>query len=378
MLQLVAVFLAPLIVAAVAVRYEQHLTLLRATPGADAVLASRCLPSICGLMSAVIMAWEWSGSHFIPNIADESAYVLQAEIFSKGSWTLAARPLPEFFEQMHVFVTPFLASKYFPGESLLLVPGVLVGFRPLVPLLLIFGSGALTYALSRRLTNGWIALLVWAVWTTARANFRFLPSYLSETTTVFLWLLGWWALYDWYLRPRKSMLILLSVCIAWALITRPLTGLVFAVSAIAVAVWLARKRGLWDQIGYAVLVGAALIFIVPVWSKFTTGKWSQTPQSLYTRTYMPWDVIGFGLNSTPPLRAMPANQTRELEGFMALHESHTVGSLPRDAMERLVSLREDVFTGWRAGLAGFFVLGLFALTPVIAIGAATALLLFAA
>src|SRR5450759_1128417 len=218
MLEPVAVFLTPLIVAAVAIRYEQHAMVIRAARFADAVLGSRWLPLACGLMSASIMAWMWSGSHFIPNIADESTYVLQAEIFAKGALLLAARPLPEFFEQMHVFVTHFVASKYFPGQSLLLVPGILVGFHPLVPLLLIFGSGFLIVVLSRRITNGWAALLVWAVWTTARANLRFLPSYLSETTTVFLWLLGWWALYDWYLRPRRRTLILLSLCIAWALI----------------------------------------------------------------------------------------------------------------------------------------------------------------
>jgi len=378
MLVTVSVFLAPLIVAAIAIRYEQHAAVLRVSGIADAVLTSRWLPPVCGLISALLMAWVWSGSHFIPNIADESAYVLQAEIFARGAWTLAARPLPEFFEQMHVFVTPFLASKYFPGESILLVPGVLVGFPALVPLLLIFGSGLLIVALGRRITNGWIALLTWAVWTTARANFRFLPSYFSETTTVFLWLLGWWALYDWHLRPRRRTLILLSLCIAWALITRPLTGLVFAVPAISVAVWSARRHGMLGEIRYAVLVGVAVISIVPLWSRFTTGRWSQTPQSLYTKTYMPWDVIGFGVDSTPPLRAMPANQAPEIEGFMALHQSHTVGSLPRDAVVRLVSIDRDFFTGWRAGLVGYFVLGLFALSPVLAIGGIAALLLFVA
>lgn len=378
MLEPVAVFLTPLLVAAIVARYEQHAMIIRASRFADAVLASRWLPPVCGLISAFLMAWVWSGSHFIPNIADESAYVLQAEIFSKGTWSLAARPLPEFFEQMHVFVTPFVASKYFPGQSFLLVPGILVGFRPLVPLLLIFGSGLLIVALSRRITNGWVALLVWAVWTTARANLRFLPTYFSETTTVFLWLLGWWALYDWYLRPRRRTLILLSLCIAWALITRPLTGLVFAVPAITVTVWSARRRGLLLQIRYALLVGGAVICIVPLWSKFTTGHWSQTPQSLYTRTYMPWDAIGFGLDSTPPLRAMPANQRSEIERFMALHQSHTVGSLPHDAIVRLVGLHSDVFTTWRAGLAGYFLLGLLSLSPIFAIGGITALLLFVA
>jgi len=378
MVETVAVFLVPVFVAAIAIRYEHHPIVVRMSGFSDAVLTSRWLPAVCGLISVLLMAWVWSGSHFIPNIADESAYVLQAEIFAKGKWSLAARPLPEFFEQMHVFVTPFLASKYFPGQSLLLVPGILVGFRPLVPLLLIFGSGLLIVALSRRLTNGWVALLVWAVWTTSRANLRFLPSYFSETTTVFLWLLGWWALYDWHLRPRRRTLVLLSVCIAWALITRPLTGLVFAVPAIAVTVWSARRHGLLAEIWYALLVGTAVICIVPIWSKFTTGQWTQTPQSLYTKTYMPWDAMGFGLDSTPPLRALPANQAPEIERFMALHRSHTVASLPRDVLVRLVGLDGDVFTTWRAGLVGYLLLGLLALTPVFAIGGITALLLFLA
>jgi hypothetical protein len=215
MRDLFVVLLVPLFVAAIAIRYERHPAAARVSTALDSILGARWMPVACGLISALVMGWIWSGSHFIANIADESAYVLQAQIFSKGAWTLPGRALPEFFEQMHVFVTPFVAAKYFPGESLLLVPGVVAGFTPLVPLVLIFGSGALVFALSRRLTNGWVALLVWAVWTTARANLRFLPSYLSETTTVFVWLLGWWCLYSWHQRPRRSTLILLAVCIAW-------------------------------------------------------------------------------------------------------------------------------------------------------------------
>jgi hypothetical protein len=378
MVETFSIFLIPLIIAALIIRYEQHPTIARASEFADAVLASRWLPAVCGLLSAGLMAWVWNGSHFIQNIADESAYLLQAGIFAQGKWSLAARPLPEFFEQMHVFVTPFTASKYFPGHSLLLVPGILFGFPPFVPLLLIFGSGLLIVTLSRGLANGWVALLVWAIWITSRSNLRFLPSYFSEVTTVFLWLLGWWALYDWYLRPRRSTLILLSICIAWALITRPLTGVVFAVPAIVVVVWSAHKRGLLAEIKYALLVGAAVLCIVPVWSKFTTGRWTQTPQRLYTRTYMPWDAMGFGLDTTRPLSALPPSQVLEMQGFMALHERHTAESVPYDAALRLVALQRDVFARWRAGLVGFFVLGLIALSPAVAVGGITALLLYAA
>lgn len=376
MRDLAVIFLIPLLVAAIAIRYERNAAVARSSAVVQRVLDGKWMPLVCGAISALAMAWIWSGSQFIANIADESAYVLQAQIFSKGAWTLPARALPEFFEQMHVFVTPFVAAKYFPGQSLLLLPGVVAGFAALVPLLLIFGTGALVFALSRRLTNGWVALLVWAVWTTARANLRFLPSYLSETTTVFLWLLGWWCLYSWYQRPRRRTLVLLSVCIAWGLITRPLTGLVFAIPAVSVAVWSARRRGLMRDIGYAVLVGAAVLAIVPLWNRFTTGRWTETPQALYTRTYIPWDVIGFGLDTTAPLRPMPANQASEINRFKELHQSHTVSSIPSDAMARLSGLRADVFTSWRAGLVIFFAIGLFSLTPVLAIGAITALMLF--
>ena len=162
MVQAVLVFVFPLVVAGLAIRYEQHPRMIQLSGIADRTLASSWLPAVCGLISMLVMAWVWKGSHFIPNIADESAYLLQAEIFAKGAWSLAARPLPEFFEQIHVFATPFVAAKYFPGHSLLLVPGVLIHFPPLVPLLLIFGSGLLIVALSRRITNGWVALLVWA------------------------------------------------------------------------------------------------------------------------------------------------------------------------------------------------------------------------
>jgi hypothetical protein len=378
MRDLALVFLIPLFVAAIAIRYESNGAIARSSAAIQPMLDSKWLALVCGAISALVMGWIWSGSHFIANIADESAYVLQAQIFSKGAWTLPARALPEFFEQMHVFVTPFVAAKYFPGQSLLLVPGVVAGFAALVPLLLIFGSGALVFALSRRISNGWVALLVWAVWTTARANLRFLPSYLSETTTVFLWLLGWWCLYSWHQRPRRWTLLLLAFCIAWAMITRPLTGLVFAIPAIAVAVWSARRRGLMREIGYAVLVGAVVLAIVPVWNRFTTGRWTETPQALYTRTYIPWDRIGFGLDTAPPLRMMPANQSAEIDRFKELHQSHTVSSIPSDAMARLSGLRADVFTSWRAGLIIFFAIGLFSLTPVLAIGAITALLLFLA
>jgi hypothetical protein len=84
------------------------------------------------------------------------------------------------------------------------------------------------------------------------------------------------------------------------------------------------------------------------------------------------------LDTTRPLSALPESQVPEMQGFMELHERHTAESLPYDAALRLVAMQRDVFARWRTGLIGFFVLGLFALSPVVAVGGITALLLFVA
>src|SRR6266851_3338561 len=75
-------------------------------------------PIVAGVLTAFSIAWIWGGLHAVPASHDEAAYLLQARIFGTGHWTAPGRPLPEFFEQTHVFVTPVLASKYFPGHSL--------------------------------------------------------------------------------------------------------------------------------------------------------------------------------------------------------------------------------------------------------------------
>src|SRR5215217_7952109 len=86
------------------------------TPGVGAVApgsdtpASRYLPVVSG-MFAFALVWALWGSLAHPAFSnDESAYLLQARIFASGRLVGAARPLPEFFQQYHVFVTPVLAA----------------------------------------------------------------------------------------------------------------------------------------------------------------------------------------------------------------------------------------------------------------------------
>src|SRR4051794_11024274 len=182
------------------------------------------LPVLLGLVSTLMYWWVWGSFHPLPAIHDEAAYLLQARIFASGHWTAPGRPLPEFFEQFHVLVTPVLAAKYPPGHSLLLTLGELLGFPPLIPLLLNGLTGAVVYLLSARLAGPIVGLLTWLLWLLAPMNLTYRPTYLSNVTTGALWLASWWALFNWWERGGRRWLLVLSACVAWCFITRPLTG----------------------------------------------------------------------------------------------------------------------------------------------------------
>ena len=158
--------------------------------GSPAFLEGHAPVVVAGVLTAAAVAYVWGSLSQVALSHDEAAYVLQARIFASGRWVAPARPLPEFFEQMHVFVTPYLAAKYPPGHSLVLVPGIWMGWPGLVPVLLNGVAGSLLFAHARRLAGGAVGLLTWLIWLTDAGTVQYRVSYLSETTTNVLWLCG--------------------------------------------------------------------------------------------------------------------------------------------------------------------------------------------
>lgn len=343
----------------------------------ERVLASRWTVVAIGFLTAAAFGYEWGSLRRLPMIHDEAAYLLQARLFAHGMWTDSA-PIPEFFEQPHVLVSPRLASKYPPGHSLLLAPGIWFDRPGLVPIVLLGVTGALLYALGRRAIGPWVGLFAWLLWIgLVGSTTAFRPSYFSEITTGALWLAAWWALLRWRGERRARYLLLVAACVGWAAITRPLTALALAVPIGVVVLILAWRRRAWRQLLAACALGIAILAIVPLWSARTTGDWRVTPIMLYTDQYMPFDVIGFGLRDRKPLRAVPPEIACFADMYGGSHRYHLAGTIPGSARARAKELVKDVFADRRRGLIVFAALGVLA-SPVelgIALGTCALLVL---
>jgi hypothetical protein len=344
----------------------------------DTALSSPSAPLVTAAVSAVILLVVWGSLHEPQPIHDEQAYVLQAEIFARGQWTGEPPPIPEFFEQTHVFVEPRLASKYPPGTSLLLVPGVWLGLTGLMPVLFTAAAGGLLFAIVRRVFDPTQALMTWALWSTSTSSLYWRSTYFSQSPDTALWLFSLWALLRWREQSRRFWLVVVACVFAWMYLTRPLTAVAFGLPAgIAVVVTAWRRRRLTDM-AVAVACATPLLLLNPLWHQKTLGNWRINPYSEYSRQYMPFDKPGFGLDRTPPIKSMTPPHEWIAKEFMPYHEQHQLASLPAIVTARIIVLMLALGEKWRIGLIVLFVVGVIRSKGTMRFAVVSAACLFAA
>ncbi len=340
-------------------------------------LDSHVFVAVIFVATFVVIWFVWAAWTPSPVVHDEMAYVLQAQIFARGKWALPSPPIPAFWEQPHVLVEPTLASKYFPGHSLVMSLGVLAGWLPLVPLLLQSTIGALLFVLSRRVASGAVAFLAWLLWLTSPITLYFGASYFSEATTTACWLAGWYALLQWRSTRAVGWLLAVAFFTGWCAITRPLTGVAYAIPVAIVVLRDVVTTRRWRDLAGAVAVGVAVLAILPIWSAHATGGWRLTPQTLYTRMYMPYDVPGFGKVTTPPTHSITPDLALLNQAYGSVHVDHFPSTLPRALVVRAKYLSVSIWGVTSGVFMIFALLGLFTLTgaTAFAVGSGVVLLL---
>jgi hypothetical protein len=337
----------------------------------------RLAPAVAGIVTGVAVWYAWGSLHAPTPVHDEAAYLLQARTFASFHWAMPSPPLPEFFEQYHVFVTPTFASKYPPGHALMLVPGIWLSLPGLVPVLFSSLAGALLFLLVRRTTNAWVAALTIALWLPTRDNLRFRGSYMSENTSSLLWLLGWWALLEWRRNHSNRWLVVIAGCVGWMGITRPFTAVAYAIPVAAVVLYDVARRHEWRQLLRPMLLGVAILGIVPIWNAETLGDWRKAPVKVYSEIYFPYDDIGFHVNDAKPQRPLPPDMQRFAKDFREVHVTHTTDRMGRIFADRWIAIGREMFHGWRVSLLLFGILGLVLLGRAGWFAAGTAFLLTA-
>ncbi|KAF0244947.1 MAG: hypothetical protein FD180_2044 [Planctomycetota bacterium] len=110
-------------------------------------------PALAALVPALVALGISAGLGLIrppvPQIHDEFSYLLAADTYASGHLAARAPSSPEHFESFHVLTTPTHASKYFPGQGLVLALGIALLGSPIAGAWIVFAAAcaALHWAL---------------------------------------------------------------------------------------------------------------------------------------------------------------------------------------------------------------------------------------
>jgi hypothetical protein len=238
------------------------------------------------------------GIEFVPRIHDESSYLIQTRMILHGRLWESQHPLADFFESFHILTKPVYASKYFPGTALLYAPGLAIGLAYwLLPAMAAGATVGLVYRVVGELTDGAGGLLAALMMIGCSALRRASVLYMSTAPIMLLTMLAIWAYLHWRRSPKPIWAALIGFFLSWALITRPLDAICFAIP-IGVAVLVEARRItprlIAGSLAAAVIAAVPLLALQIVCNTGITGRWSETAWTMYTQDDDPFDGMAIG------------------------------------------------------------------------------------
>lgn len=241
----------------------------------------------------------------LPKVDDEFSYLLAAETFTHGRLANPPHPLWEHFETFHVLQQPTYASKYPPGQGLILALGKMIA-HPVVGVWL----GAALAAM----------VITWMLMAWMRPRWALLGGLLAAVhPEVLMWSERYWggclALAGGALvlggfrrtmnAPRVRDALLMALGAVVLLYTRPYEGgvLTLLVGAFLLVSACRRKIVFRDLVVRVVLPCAAVLCVAVAWLGFynlrVTGFPLRMPYQVHTAQYMAAPI--FIWQTAPPL-----------------------------------------------------------------------------
>jgi hypothetical protein len=239
----------------------------------------------------------------LPSIYDEFSYLLQADTFAHGRLTNPAHPMWRFFESIYILQQPTYASKYPPGQAVVMAAGQVLFGHPWFGVWLSCGALA--------------AVLCWALQGWLPSRWALLGSLIGLNLCLYTyWMNSYWGgaasaiggamvIVAWpriVRANRAAYAWLFGTGAAILLLTRPYEGFLLLAPA-AVALWLRSKRArVWVPISAVVLAGLSF---QALYDYRITGHALRMPYQEYFSQY----------ESIPPLIVLPVQPAKVYRHF---------------------------------------------------------------
>jgi len=262
---------------------------------AAAKVGSGALPWLIGL---VALGGSIAVSMFVrfphPWVQDEFSYLLSADTFLNGRLTNPSHELWPFFDTFHVLQKPTYASKYPPGQGLLLATGELIGGNPVLGVWLGVGlaCASICWMLQAFVSRRWAAVggLL------AVINFGFFSPWTQSYVVNALSATGGSLVLGGFQRLSRQRRATYGIPIGagWLIlsITRPFEGLVFSVPfLVLLGVWLFRakakagRRRLYSATAVIAIILAVGATAQAHYNRAVTGSFATIPYVEYQRQY---------------------------------------------------------------------------------------------
>jgi hypothetical protein len=268
--------------------------------------------AFCGVLGTLLpAAYGLTLGIPVPIVQDEFSYLLGADTFLHGRLANPPPSLPEFFEASHVLVTPTYASKYPPGQSLVLALGQVLAGHPIWGVWLSCGffAASLCWMLQAWTPRRWALAGTTMAIATLGVSTYWAQSYWGGMLAAGGSALLFGGLRRTWRKPRVVSSVLSAVGVVILANTRLYEGLlVCLVPAVLLAWWLVwndrvavRARLIsWAAPFAAVLVIGGTLMIA--YNHALTGSWRTTPHGLFSRQYFGQGVFLFSALEQPERR----------------------------------------------------------------------------
>jgi hypothetical protein len=233
----------------------------------------------------------------VPKLHDDYMHLVQAQLLARGRLWMTQHPVADSFESFLIFVKPVYAGIYFPGASLLMVPGVWLGLAFwVVPVIACGCAVGVLYRVISEMIDG-VAGILASLLLVSLTEFRYVSMAAMSHGIMVLWGLSLvWAWLRWRRTPTLRWALALGVFAGWGLITRPVDAVAMGIP-VGLAM-LVRMRE-WPMARSARHLGAAALAALPfialqlLLNYGVSGNPLRLAYGVYNELYTPGASMGF-------------------------------------------------------------------------------------